>query len=565
MSELARTSEATTAQVWELLRFTPGGGRVWMDDARIALISSQAFANLRRALIEGIGFEATAQMFTRIGYAEGSKDAKLYRRLKPHGSVADALALRAELQAIAGFASAGPSQLDVQIERGQFHCELTWTDSLEAGLHILTHGVGTQPVCWILAGHASGYFTGITGRAVLFREVDCRATGAAQCRVVGKPAQEWGEDAHGVAGYLRPQPEVNRFIGVPDGATAGEDVVGGSPAFFAALHLARKVAPTRAAALLLGETGVGKEVFARMLHRMSPRAARPFVAVNCAAIPENLMEGELFGVERGAYTGASASRPGRFERADGGTLFLDEVGSLSLAAQGKLLRALQEGEIERVGDRATRRVDVRVIAATNVDLEQAMRSGQFREDLYFRLNVFPIVIPPLRERPEDIPLLLSHFLARYCALHGKRITGVTERAAQALLAYDYPGNVRELEHMIERAVILAEDGGALDLAHFASFGARLSRRFATPSRSAGALSGPTGSAALQASELAALLERGAHLAEVETALLHAAVERAGGNLAHAARSLGLTRAQFAYRLRRRTPGPKRRRTGSAAR
>lgn len=533
-------------EVWSLLRFTPGSGHVWMDDSRTALISSAAFGNLRRALIEGIGFERTAQMMTRIGYAEGSKDAKLYRQRHPAGDAHEALSMRGELQAIAGFASPGEIRLDADTAHGRFHAELVWNDSLEASVHALTHGVGTEPVCWILTGHASGYCTGITGRAVVFREVECRATGASRCRVVGKPLDEWGIEAGAFSEYLRPQPFVNRFSKrAPEEGL--EDVVGSSAAFFSALHLLRKVAPTRAAALILGETGVGKEVFARMLHRMSPRAAQPFVAVNCAAIPENLIEGELFGVERGAYTGATASRPGRFERAQGGTLFLDEIGSLSYAAQSKLLRALQEGEIERVGDRVTRKVDVRIVAATNVDLERAMRDGRFREDLYFRLNVFPIVIPPLRDRREDIPLLLDYFLARFSHLHQRRITGISERAVEALLLYDYPGNVRELEHMVERAVIMADEDTAIDLSHFASFGSQLSRRFVGPGKE------ETAQVRVQAapqSAVADLLDRGFDLHTVETQLLNEAVQRAGGNLAHAARLLGISRPQLAYRLKK---------------
>ena len=249
---------------------------------------------------------------------------------------------------------------------------------------------------------------------------------------------------------------------------AGKRAVGTSSGYVSAVHLVERVAPTVATVLFLGETGVGKEVFARMLHEASPRRDKPFVAVNCAAIPETLIEAELFGVERGAYTGAATSRPGRFERAHGGTLFLDEVGTLSPTAQGKLLRTLQEGEIERVGSTATRRVDVRIVAATNVPLHEAVRDGRFRGDLYFRLNVFPIQLPPLRERRDDIPLLMHHFLRRFCSRHGRSATGFTERAVTRLMSYDFPGNIRELENMIERAVILAADGSPIDLAHIFS-------------------------------------------------------------------------------------------------
>ena len=249
------------------------------------------------------------------------------------------------------------------------------------------------------------------------------------------------------------------------------------------LHSVRLVAPTQATVLFVGESGVGKEVFARTLHRISARAEKPFVALSCAAIPDTLLESELFGVERGAYTGAVQSRPGRFERADGGTLFLDEIGTLSASAQVKLLRALQEGEIERLGDTHTRRVDVRVMAATNVDLRNEVRAGRFREDLFFRLNVFPIRITPLRERREDVPLLMTHFLAKFNRLHGRRLTGFTQRAVDAMLSYDWPGNVREVENVIERGVILAAESGAIDAPHLFTSGEKLSdRRFALDSQ-----------------------------------------------------------------------------------
>lgn len=532
-------------EVWNLLRFTPGAGRILVGSSRAIVMYSKIFSDLRHALLDSVGIDATRQMMTRIGYASGGSDAKFQRTLHPNSSLEEALIMRGELVALSGFASKGDMKVDADMENGRFLCEISWHDSLEAEVQMLSHGIGTEPVCWILTGHASGYCTSITGQPVLFRELDCRATGASRCRVVGKPLDDWGDEVGVASEYLRPQPFVNRFSehGANDGL---DDVVGSSAAFFTALHLLRKVAPTRAAALILGETGVGKEVFARVLHRMSPRAAQPFVAVNCAAIPESLIESELFGVVKGAYTGATESRPGRFERAEGGTLFLDEIGSLSYAAQSKLLRALQEGEIERVGDRSTHKMDVRIVAATNVDLECAMRDGHFREDLYFRLNVFPIVIPPLRERPEDIPLLLDYFLTRFSRLHQRRITGVSERAVEALLLYDYPGNVRELEHMVERAVILADDDTAIDLSHFASFGSQLSRRFASP--------GVDGAVRIRAgvadASAAGLLDEGFDLHTLETRLLQEAMRRAKGNLAGAARLLGISRSQLAYRLKK---------------
>jgi transcriptional regulator with GAF, ATPase, and Fis domain len=324
-------------------------------------------------------------------------------------------------------------------------------------------------------------------------------------------------------------------------------LVGASSGFIATYQMIEKVASTTATVLFLGETGVGKEMFARTLHNVSRRSNKPFVAINCAAIPENLVESELFGVERGAFTGAVQSRPGRFERADGGTLFLDEIGSLNLAAQGKLLRALQEREIERIGDIRSRKVDVRVLAATNVDLQAEVKAGRFREDLLFRLNVFPIRIPPLRERRDDIPVLMSHFLTRFAAQHERNVTGFSERAVGALLEYDYPGNIRELENMVERAVILANDGGALDISHLFSGESAYRSRTLHIDRSELRGDDDAHASPHMSGLIEQVLEKGTPLESVERLLIAQAVEKAGGNLAQAARMLGMTRPQLAYR------------------
>ncbi len=234
-----------------------------------------------------------------------------------------------------------------------------------------------------------------------------------------------------------------------------EGIVGSSPKMQEVLRVAAAVAPTDATVLIYGETGTGKEILARSIHYQSPRAQGPFVAINCGAIPETLLETELFGHEKGAFTSAVASRVGKFEAADGGTIFLDEVGDMSPAMQVKLLRVLQERTFERVGGNKPVRVDVRVIAATNKDLRQAIRDGRFREDLFYRLSVVPIELPPLRERVEDIPLLAQHFLEKYRQKYGKPVTGFTAQAVRKMRRYPWPGNVRELEFAVERAVILS--------------------------------------------------------------------------------------------------------------
>ena len=235
-----------------------------------------------------------------------------------------------------------------------------------------------------------------------------------------------------------------------------QGILGRSSRMRRLLRLITKIAATESSVLIVGESGTGKELVARAIHYESPRASRPFVPVNCAAIPETLFESELFGYVKGAFTGAAGAKKGLFEQAEGGTLFLDEIAEMPPAIQGKLLRALQEKEIRRIGDVAPIKVDVRLIAATNRNVKKALESGQFREDLYYRVNVFQIELPPLRERKDDIPLLARYFLERYSRRLGKHVTRFSEEAQLFLLHHDYPGNVRELENAVERAVALAE-------------------------------------------------------------------------------------------------------------
>ncbi len=232
-------------------------------------------------------------------------------------------------------------------------------------------------------------------------------------------------------------------------------IVGTSLGWRRTMETVMQAAPSEATVLLLGESGTGKEVLARSIHESSPRASRPFIAVNCAAIPESILEGELFGYEKGAFTGAAARRAGRFEAANGGTLFLDEIGEIPLHVQVKLLRVLQENEIERLGaaGRVTP-IDIRLVAASNQDLRRAVREGRFREDLYYRLNVISVTVPPLRDRRDDVPLLVEHFIQVYRSKNGKQVLGCSRRALELLSAYGWPGNVRELENAMERAVVM---------------------------------------------------------------------------------------------------------------
>ncbi len=528
------------------LRFSLNDGRIWLDTQRVALIHLSTLAALRQELIERLGIAEARGVLARMGYASGARDAALARKLRPHHATADAFLVGPQLRLLQGAVPIEAVTLEIDIASGHFFGEFRWVDSFEVDAHQSRHaGNARTPVCWMQTGYASGYASTFMGRTIVFKEVQCRAGGAAECRIVGKPLEAW-DDIDDDLRALQPERFAGRTATPVAPAPGMYDLVGISPGFMAACHLLRKVASTEATVLFLGETGVGKEIFAHTLHRISRRAGKPFVAVNCAAIPETLMESELFGVERGAFTGATHSRPGRFERADGGTLFLDEVGTLSLTAQIKLLRALQEREIERVGDTRTRKVDVRIIAATNVDLKEAVTAGTFRDDLMFRLNVFPIRIPPLRERRDDVPLLMDYFLHHFAGVHGKAITGFTEAAVDGLYAYDYPGNIRELENLIERAVILCDEGHPLDIQHFEFQHDTAPMLHVGDSGSLESKNQPPATSTL----LDEVLSTGLPLEDVEGALLSEAVARTGGNLAQAARLLGLSRPQLAYRLKR---------------
>ncbi|MDR3450860.1 MAG: sigma 54-interacting transcriptional regulator, partial [Alphaproteobacteria bacterium] len=443
------------------LSFSLNDGRIWLDDQRMLLIHAKSLGALRHEMIDAFGLDAARGLLTRMGYRAGVNDAQMARKVRSTTSPKDMFVVGPQMHCLEGVGLSEVVRLEFDVERGTHYGEFIWTHPVEDEEHIRHFLIGADPACWMQTGYASGFSTEFMGRPVLYREVECLSMGHPACRIVGKVVEEWGDEAAddlrftmpGMFGVTDAQHASSRselLLSPDESAVAADHPVGVSPSFNTAMQMLRRVAPTRATVLFLGESGVGKEVFARTLHRLSHRGDKPFIALNCATIPEQLVESELFGAERGAFTGATQSRLGRFERADGGTLFLDEVGTLSISAQSKLLRVLQEGEIERLGDSQTRQVDVRVIAATNVDLREEVRKGNFREDLFFRLNVFPILIAPLRDRHEDIPLLMAHFLGRFNQRHARRIRGFTRRAVDAMLSYDWPGNVRELENVIER-------------------------------------------------------------------------------------------------------------------
>ena len=530
----------------ELLRFEPEEGRIWLAEERMVLLRSSELQALRKEMIESLGIDRAKGLLIRMGYIAGQRDADTARRLRPDAPMFETFSVGPQSHMMTGQVKVVPVSMDVDETSKTFHGVFEWQHSFEAEIFLAEYGVSYEPVCWSQIGYASGFTTRFTGRQILFREMGCMGCGEKVCRIEGRPVEEW-DDAEELLRYYRPDRIADQLFTLQSQVTALRenltaeqsfgDLVGCSAKFLKVRELLARAAESKVTVLLLGETGVGKDMFAKALHQGSPRRDKPFIAVNCAAIPADLIEAELFGVEKGAYTGADQSRPGRFERAHGGTLFLDEVGELSPQAQAALLRVLQESELERLGDTRTRKVDVRLVAATNEDLEEAVRQGRFRADLLYRLNVYSVTVPALRERIDDVPELARHFVDKYSSLHGKILRGITDRAMAMLRDYHWPGNIRELGNIIERGIILADNGGEIEASHL------------FPQAVPGS---PEASNETELNQLAEkLLEQGCQLSVLEQVLIDRAMERAGGNISRAAKLLGLTRATLDYRLKKR--------------
>ncbi len=542
------------ADLRRLVHFSAGDGRIWLAGHRMVLLHAEALGAFRRELMQTIGPMQTRRVLKRAGYAAGMRDAALARQVRPGATSWEQFAVGPQLHMLEGAVQVTPEDCHFDVEAGTYHGRFRWDQSWEVETHVRAFGPQNEPVCWMLLGYASGYTTAFMGHQILYKEVQCAACGHDHCMIEGRPVNEWPDAEQMKADYEEDsllvrledlQAEIDSLRTSLQPSDDLGELIGRSKAFQHAIDMLRKAASTQVTVMLTGETGVGKERFARTLHKMSTRADKPFIAVNCAALPHELIESELFGAEKGAFTGAGSARPGRFERADGGTLFLDELGELPLAAQAKLLRVLQMGEVERLGSTSYRKVDVRVVAATNVDLEAAVEAGRFRRDLMYRLNVYPINIPPLRERVEDIEPLANHLLKQFMAQHNKRVAGITDRAMDAMRRYRWPGNVRELENMVERGLILTSAGQMVDVGDL----------FAMPVGAAAVTVGESGQ--LQQSlpsDMDSLFDdlqrRGLSLEALEDCLIREAVSRASGNLSAAARSLGMTRPQLSYRLQK---------------
>ncbi|GGK68756.1 sigma-54-dependent Fis family transcriptional regulator [Amphritea balenae] len=560
-SEPKVTERPDSHQLSQQVRFQREDGTVWFGEQRMLLMQLASLANFRKEQILTVGLERAKGFFMRLGYSLGQKDAELIKRLA--GNIPDDELFRTgfQLHSLKGSVRVEEQKLEIDKSSQHFYAQLVMHDAYEAEMFISELGLIDGPACWALQGHASSFASELLGQEIIFKEMQCRGCGDSKCLFEGRPAEEW-EDYQTYRNYFKSAPIIEELYELQDqisvlrhkidNSSSLGNFIGKSEGFKQVCKLASKASPGKVSVLLLGETGVGKELVAKGLHENSERSENPFIAVNCAAIPPDLIEAELFGVEKGAFTGATQSRPGRFERADKGTIFLDEVIELSPRAQAALLRVLQENELERVGDTKTRTVDVRLVAATNESLLQAVEEGRFRADLYYRLNVYPIIIPPLRERREDIPLLADHFLKKYEAFYNRKTLGLSDLAMKAILNYRWPGNVRELENVIERGLILAESGETID-AQYLFPSLNIDQGSQIISSTGALINAPELNSSTDTEDnnwLDQALDQHGSMEKIEEALLRHTIERAENNVAEAARLLGMTRPTLAYRLKK---------------
>ncbi|MCC7261785.1 MAG: sigma 54-interacting transcriptional regulator [Candidatus Latescibacteria bacterium] len=527
----------------ELVRFSEGD--LNFQGRRLVLHAIHAFAELRKDLLEGMGPVSTRQILTRFGYYWGKVDAAAMDRLFAWENLGEWIKAGSRLHTLQGVARVVVKSFALDQDTGSFAMEKLWHNSVEAEEHLMAVGPSKVPVCWMLAGYASGYVSFCLGKEVFFVERQCVAKGDRICSAVGKDRASWGPEIaadlsyfqiDGVQGKIerlaqslrqktRQLAEQRRKLDLLTPNAHDLFIEVHSESFLRALELATRVAPYDSSVLITGETGVGKEVMARHIHSLSSRSKGMFLAINCSALPEGLLESELFGHKEGSFTGAVHGRMGLFEQAHGGTIFLDEIGDISPAMQMKLLRVLQEREVTRVGENSPRKIDVRIISATNHDIPGDLRQGAFREDLYYRLGVVELKIPPLRERKEDILSLARHFVHLFAKKLKLPNLQLDATCLDHLQSYSWPGNVRELENVIERAAVLST--GKLILPEH--------------------LPDNVLQVGLQTRRQAGAVNR--NLAEVERDHIEAVLAATGGNKTKASRILGISQSTLWRKLK----------------
>jgi len=529
--------------IGELVEFDSEGGVVRFAGQRALIIDATAKGNLRKELVNHFGLSTARAVLTRFGFVQGWRMAEAMQDLFQWESEDDWHHACGRIHMLEGMYRLGPGTPASLTKEG-----LTLLGSFEAEQHIAHLGRSDTPVCWTICGLTSGYLSRALGKQIYVLEERCIGRGDAVCHLVGRTLEEWGDGRAAELSFYRAEnlkewlePSLHRITEdlkeaerklrekkrvLTNVAPEVEDPLGmiaRSPAMRRLVDLARRIAKVDSTVLITGESGTGKERIARFVHDESIRASGPFIAVNCGAITESLLESELFGHVRGSFTGAVQDRVGLFESANGGTLLLDEIGDVSPGMQVKLLRVLQEREIRRVGESKSRPVNVRVMAATNRELAADIASDRFRKDLYYRLNVVQLHVPSLRNRREDILPLARVLLADASARLNRPITGLSPRAADQLLRYDWPGNVRELENALERAVAI----GSANLTELDDLPEEVRQAIPTPS-----VSGPVRA-----------------LEEIEKDYILAVLDINGGNQTRTAEQLGIGSATLYRKLK----------------
>jgi len=529
----------------ELLELDAEGGVIRFAGQRAILLDAVAMGLLRKYLVENFGLTAARTVLTQFGFAHGWRMAEAMQAEFKWSSDEDWSLAGTRIHALEGLFRVEPGSKGALSDEG-----VMLVACYEAEQHLLHFGRADAPMCWTICGLTSGYLSRIAGKDIYVLEDRCMGKGDAACHLFGRTREGWGDERAEELRFFKPSrlkecldvsldrvtetlkaaerklhDHRRALVRVARDVEEPLGIVAQSPTMQQLVDLARRVAKVDSTVLITGESGSGKERVARLVHEESTRAAGPFIAVNCGAITETLLESELFGHARGAFTGATSDRPGLFEAANSGTLLLDEVGEVSPGMQVKLLRTLQEREIRRVGENKSRRVDVRVVAATNRELAHGVAGGTFRQDLYYRLKVVELHVPPLRERRDDV-LPLARVLLADAALRMKRkISSLAPGAADQLLRHDWPGNVRELENAMERAVALAR-GSRVEIEDLPE---EIRQAFARPVASKGSVR---------------------PLDEVEKDYILAALKLNDGNQTHTAEQLRIGSATLYRKLKR---------------
>ncbi len=536
--------KANELRLEELVRFSTG--LVHMHGRRLILFDMHAMGQFQADLVKSMGGDEARRILTRMGYFWGQADASAISSLFVWDSFGELIKSFPRMLMMQGFSKTELNIIDLDEAGGGIHLESTWHDRGEAQDFIIDIGDAVRGSCWMHVGYASGFTSYVMGETIYFIETECRADGDSRCRAIGRPAGSWGDELALNLRYFNAgdiEDRIAELAGKLDirtremkqtrqgifGALEGESISSSeirSRRFEKIIKLSSRVAEYDSSVLITGETGTGKEVLARYIHDCSPRAGKSFVVVNCAALTDTLLDSELFGHVAGAFTGAVSDKQGLFEEADGGTILLDEIGDMSPGTQKNLLRVLQEHTIRPVGATVPKRVDVRVMAATNTDLGSAVERGDFRQDLFYRLKVIHIDVPPLRERREDILPLARKFVKRFAGEYDMARLVLDATCIDMLSGYHWPGNIRELENAVEHAAVLS-GGRTIKPEHFPK------------GIAAGGNVSANGVQSLEEVELK-------HIAHV--------LDHTGGNRTRAAELLGVSVATLYRKLKKIAPG-----------